>query len=54
MAVEELKYTHVYLSPCTRLNTWIKDLNIRQDTLISIEKRVGNRLELIGAEKGFS
>jgi hypothetical protein len=38
-----------YLSPCTKLKSkWIKDLNIKPDTLNLIEEKVGKRLELIG------
>jgi hypothetical protein len=38
-----------YLSPCTKLKSkWIKDLNIKSETLNVIEEKVGNSLELIG------
>jgi hypothetical protein len=38
-----------YLSPCTKLmSKWIKDLNIKPDTLNLIEKKVGKSLEFIG------
>ena len=38
-----------YLSPCTKLNfKWIKDLNLKSDTLNEIEEKVGKILELIG------
>jgi hypothetical protein len=38
-----------YLSPCTKLQSkWIKDLNIKPDTLNLIEKKIWNSLELIG------
>jgi hypothetical protein len=37
-----------YLSPCTQLKSkWIKDLNIKPDTLNLIEKKVVKSLELI-------
>ena len=37
-----------YLSPCTKLKCkWIKDLNIKQDTLHIIEKKVGKSLDLL-------
>jgi hypothetical protein len=37
-----------YLSPCTKLKSkWIKDLNIKPDTLNLIEEKVGKSLELI-------
>ena len=40
---------HPYLSHCTKLKSkWIKDLNIKLDTLNLIEDKVGNSLEIIG------
>ena len=39
-----------YLSLCTKLKS--KDLNIKLDTLTLI-KKVGNKLELIGREDNF-
>ena len=43
-----------YLSPCTKLKSkWIKDLNIKPDTLNLIEEKVGKRRELIGTEGNF-
>jgi hypothetical protein len=43
-----------YLSPCTKLKSkWIKDLNIKPDTLNLIEEKVGNSLELIGTGRNF-
>jgi hypothetical protein len=39
-----------YLSPCTELKCkWIKNLNIKQDTLNVIEQRVRKSLEYVGA-----
>jgi hypothetical protein len=38
-----------YLSPCTRLKSkWIKDLNIKPDTLNPIEEKVGKCFKLNG------
>ena len=38
-----------YLSPCIKLKSkWIKDLNVRPDTLNLTEEKMGNRLEHIG------
>jgi hypothetical protein len=38
-----------YLSPCTKLKSkWIKDLNIKPDTLNLTEEKVRDSLELIG------
>ena len=43
-----------YLSPCTKLKSkWIKDLNIKPDTLNIIEEKLGKSLELIGTGGNF-
>jgi hypothetical protein len=43
-----------YLSPCTKLKSkWIKDLNIKPDTLNLKEEKVGKSLELIGTGGNF-
>jgi hypothetical protein len=43
-----------YLSPCTKLKfKWIKDLNIKPDTLNLIEEKVGKSIELIGTGGNF-
>ena len=41
-----------YLSPCTKLK-WIKNLNIKPDTLNLIEGKVGKSLELISTGGNF-
>jgi hypothetical protein len=42
------------LSPCTSINSkWIKDLNIRPETLKLAQGRTGNTLEVIGIGKDF-
>jgi hypothetical protein len=42
------------LSPHTSINsTWIKDLNIRPETLKLVQERAGNTLEAIGIGKDF-
>ena len=39
---------HPYLSPCTKLKSkWIRELNIKPDTLNLIEEKVGSTLERI-------
>jgi hypothetical protein len=39
------------LSPCTSINSkWIKDLNIRPETLKLVQERAGNTLEQIGKD----
>jgi hypothetical protein len=43
-----------YLSPCIKLKSnWIKDVNIKPDTLNLIEGKVGESLELIGTGEIF-
>jgi hypothetical protein len=42
------------LSPCTSINSkWIKDLNIRLETLKLVQEGAGNTLEVIGISKDF-
>jgi hypothetical protein len=43
-----------YLSPCTSINSkWVKDLNLRPETLKLVQEGPGNNLELIGIGKDF-
>jgi hypothetical protein len=43
-----------YLSPCTKLNSkWIKDFNIKPDTLNRIDERMEKSLELISTGGNF-
>ena len=42
------------MPPCTKLKSkWIKDLNIKPDTLTLIEEKVGKSLELTGTGGNF-
>jgi hypothetical protein len=42
------------LSPCTSINSdWIKDLNIRPETLKLVQERARNSLEAVGISKDF-
>jgi hypothetical protein len=42
------------LSPCTSINSkWIKNLNLRPETLTLVQEGAGNTLELIGMGKDF-
>jgi len=46
--------TDPYLSPCTKPKSkWIKDLNIKLDTLNLIEEKVRKSLELVGTGGNF-
>jgi hypothetical protein len=43
-----------YLSPCTKLKSkWIKDFNIKLNTLNLVEEKMGKNLELIGTAGTF-
>jgi hypothetical protein len=43
-----------YLSPFTSINSnWIKDLNIRSETLKLVQEKAGNTLEAIDIGKDF-
>jgi hypothetical protein len=45
---------HLYMSPCTNpKSNWIKDLNIKPDTLNLTEEKVGKSLKLIGTGEIF-
>jgi hypothetical protein len=42
------------LSPCVSINSnWIKDLNIRHETLKLVQEKAGNTLEAMGIGKDF-
>jgi hypothetical protein len=46
--------TDPYLSPCTKFKSqWIKDFNIKPDTLNLLEEKVGNAFECIGTGDNF-
>ena len=43
-----------YNSPCTKINSkWIKELNMKPETLKVIEEKVGSNLKDIGVGKDF-
>jgi len=53
LTVEKLKIDP-YLSPWSKLKSkWIKDHNIKPDTVNLIEEKVGKNLELIGTGANF-
>ncbi|KAG3287167.1 hypothetical protein H1C71_010773, partial [Ictidomys tridecemlineatus] len=42
------------LSPCTKVNSkWIKDLDIKSETLHMIEEKVGSDLHIVGSGSKF-
>jgi hypothetical protein len=42
------------LSPCTNINSkWMKDVNVRPETLKLVQERAGNTLEAIGTGNDF-
>ena len=54
MSARRSMQTDPFLSPCTKLNSrWMKDLNIKPDTLNLIEEKVKNTVECIGMGRHF-
>jgi hypothetical protein len=48
-------YIDPHLSPCTKLmSKWIKNLNVKPDTISLIEEKVENRLECIGTRDNWN
>lgn len=49
-----VKLDDYILSPCTKLDSkWMKEINIKADTLNLIEEKVENSFELIGTVNDF-
>jgi len=43
-----------YLSPCTKLKSrWMKDLNMKLDTLNLLEEKMNNNLEYVSMGENF-
>ena len=54
MSTNRITQADLYLSPCTKLKSkWIKEFNLKPDTLNLIEDKVGKSLEFIGIGKKF-
>ena len=54
LSVCRIMKIYPYLLRCTKFKSkWIKDLNIKLDTLNLIEEKVGKNLELIGTGGDF-
>jgi hypothetical protein len=52
LSVSKRMKIYPYSTPCTELKSkWIKDHNIKPDTLNLIEEKVGKSFELIGTGK---